>query len=157
MAKRKIVKFPDERLRRISKKVTDFDDELSELLDDMRETMYANEGMGLAAPQVGIPIRAVVMDVNGNFFELINPEIIRAEGEQIDDEGCLSVGPYNDKVKRPSKVTVKFQDRFGYHYEVTGEKYFARCACHEIDHLDGKLFIDISENGQDYIKKHGKK
>ena len=156
MAKRKIVKFPDERLRRISKKVTDFDDELSELLDDMRETMYANDGMGLAAPQVGIPIRAVVMDVNGNFFELINPEIVRAEGEQIDDEGCLSVGPYNDKVKRPYKVTVKAQDRFGYHYEITGEKYFARCASHEIDHLDGKLFIDISENGQDYIKKHGK-
>ena len=157
MAKRKIVKFPDERLRRISKKVTDFDDELSELLDDMRETMYANDGMGLAAPQVGIPIRAVVMDVNGNFFELINPEIVRAEGEQIDDEGCLSVGPYNDKVKRPYKVTVKAQDRFGYHYEITGEKYFARCASHEIDHLDGKLFIDISENGQDYIKTHGKK
>ncbi len=157
MAKRKIVKFPDERLRRISKKVTEFDDELGELLDDMRETMYANDGMGLAAPQVGVPIRAVVMDVCGNFFEFVNPEITFEEGEQIDDEGCLSVGPYNDKVTRPYKVTVKAQDRFGYRYEITGEKYFARCASHEIDHLNGVLFIDKSEKGQDYIKKHGKK
>ncbi len=157
MAKRKILRFPDERLRRVSKKVTEFDDELFELLDDMRETMYANEGMGLAAPQVGVPIRVVVMDVNGNFFEFVNPEIIHQEGEQIDDEGCLSVGQFNDKVKRPYIVTVKAQDRLGNHYQITGEKYFARCVCHELDHLDGILFIDKSEHGKEYIEKHGKK
>lgn len=156
MAKRKVLKFPDERLRRICKPVTEFDDDLYELLDDMRETMYANDGMGLAAPQVGVPIRAVVMDVGGCYFELINPEITFAEGEQIDEEGCLSVGHFNDKVKRPYKVTVKAKDRLGYDLEITGEKYFARCASHEIDHLNGKLFIDISENGQEFIKKHGK-
>ena len=156
MAKRKVLKFPDERLRRISKPVTEFDDELYELLDDMRETMYANDGMGLAAPQVGVPIRAIVMDVGGCYFELINPEITFEEGEQIDEEGCLSVGHFNDNVKRPYKVTVKAKDRLGYNFEITGEKYFARCASHEIDHLIGRLFIDISEHGQEYIKKHGK-
>ena len=147
MAKRKVLKFPDERLRRISKPVTEFDDELYELLDDMRETMYANDGMGLAAPQVGVPIRAIVMDVGGCYFELINPEITFEEGEQIDEEGCLSVGHFNDNVKRPYKVTVKAKDRLGYNFEITGEKYFARCASHEIDHLNGRLFIDISEHG----------
>lgn len=157
MAKRKVLKFPDERLRKISKKVTDFDDELGLLLDDMRETMYANDGMGLAAPQVGVPIRAVIMDISGNFFEFINPQIIHAEGEQEDEEGCLSVGNFNDIVKRPLKVTVRAQDRLGYEYQITGEKYFARCVCHEIDHLDGILFVDRSKNGKEYIKKYGKK
>ncbi len=157
MAKRKVLKFPDERLRKVSKKVTEFDDELAELLDDMRETMYANDGMGLAAPQVGVPIRAVIMDISGNFFEFINPEIVHAEGEQEDEEGCLSVGNFNDVVKRPLKVTVRAQDRLGYKYEITGEKYFARCVCHELDHLDGILFIDRSKNGKEYIKKYGKK
>lgn len=157
MAKRKVLKFPDDRLRKVSKKVTEFDDELAELLDDMRETMYANDGMGLAAPQVGVPIRAVIMDISGNFFEFINPEIVHAEGEQEDEEGCLSVGNFNDVVKRPLKVTVRAQDRLGYKYEITGEKYFARCVCHELDHLDGILFIDRSKNGKEYIKKYGKK
>lgn len=157
MAKRKVLKFPDERLRKVSKKVTEFDDELAELLDDMRETMYANDGMGLAAPQVGVPIRAVIMDISGNFFEFINPEIVHVEGEQEDEEGCLSVGNFNDVVKRPLKVTVRAQDRLGYKYEITGEKYFARCVCHELDHLDGILFIDRSKNGKEYIKKYGKK
>ena len=157
MAKRKVLKFPDERLRKVSKKVAEFDDELGELLDDMRETMYSNDGMGLAAPQVGVPIRAIVMDVSGNFFELINPEIIHSEGEQVDEEGCLSVANFNDTVKRPLKVTVRAQDRLGYKYEITGEKYFARCVCHEIDHLDGILFIDKSKNGKEYIKKFEKK
>lgn len=157
MAKRKVLKFPDERLRKVSKKVAEFDDELGELLDDMRETMYSNDGMGLAAPQVGVPIRAIVMDVSGNFFELINPEIIHSEGEQVGEEGCLSVANFNDTVKRPLKVTVRAQDRLGYKYEITGEKYFARCVCHEIDHLDGILFIDKSKNGKEYIKKFEKK
>lgn len=144
-------------LEKFQKKVTEFDDELAELLDDMRETMYANDGMGLAAPQVGVPIRAVIMDISGNFFELINPEIVHVEGEQEDEEGCLSVGNFNDVVKRPLKVTVRAQDRLGYKYEITGEKYFARCVCHELDHLDGILFIDRSKNGKEYIKKYGKK
>ncbi len=157
MAKRKVLKFPDERLRKKSKEVTDFDDELNSLLDDMRETMYANNGMGLAAPQVGVLIRAIVMDINGCYFELINPKIIAEEGSQTDDEGCLSVGSFSDKVTRPYKITVRAQDRLGYKYEITGEKYFARCVCHEMDHLDGILFIDKSEHGKEYIEKHGKK
>lgn len=157
MAKRKILKFPDERLRRISKPVVEFDEELEELLEDMRETMYANNGMGLAAPQVGVPIRAVVMDLGGNYFEMVNPVILERSGSQVVEEGCLSVPGYSDMVERPEKATVRYQDRMGYTYEVKGEKYFAQCLCHECDHLDGKLYVDISKKGQDYIKKHGKK
>ena len=146
MAKRKVVKIGDPLLRKTSKPVKEFDDELCELLDDMKETMYEYDGMGLAAPQVGVLRRVVVMEVNGCFFEFVNPEIIHQEGEDIDTEGCLSVGKFNSKVKRPYKVTVRAYDRYGYPFEITGEKYFARCACHEIDHLNGVLFVDKCED-----------
>ena len=142
MAIRKIVKMDDELLRKKSKLVTKFDDNLHEILDDMKETMYEFNGMGLAAPQIGILKRVVVMDVNGMFLELINPEIISTEGSDIESEGCLSCGKINKNVERPMKVTVKAQDRYGYNIEITGEKWLARCICHEIDHLDGILFID---------------
>lgn len=157
MAKRKVLKYGDERLRKVAKPVTEFDDDLFELLDDMKDTMYANNGMGLAATQVGVLRRVVIMDLGGSFFELINPEIVASSGEQEDEEGCLSVPNFSDVVKRPYKVTVKAKDRYGYDFEITGEKYFARCACHEIDHLNGVLFVDKSENREKYYKKYGKK
>ena len=155
MASRKVCKIGEEVLRKKSKPVTDFDEDLWTLLDDMKETMYKNDGMGLAAPQVGVLRRVVVMDVNNQFYELINPEIVYQEGEEIDTEGCLSVGKFKDVVKRPYKVTVKAVDRYNYPLEITGEKYFARCVCHELDHLDGILFVDKSEHGKEFLAKKG--
>ncbi len=111
MGNRKVVQFGNEILRKKSKPVKDFDEDLWNLLDDMKETMFNNDGMGLAAVQVGVLRRVVVMEVNTAFFEMINPEIICKEGCDIDSEGCLSVKGFKDEVKRPSKVTVKFQDR----------------------------------------------
>lgn len=157
MAKRKVLKYGDERLRKKSTPVTEFDDDLFELLDDMRDTMYANNGMGIAAIQVGVLKRVVIVDLGGAYFELINPEIVYEEGEQTDKEGCLSVPDFVDSVKRPYKITVKAKDRYGYDFVITGEKYFARCVCHEVDHLNGVLFVDKSDNKEDYIKKNGKK
>lgn len=142
MATRKIVQLGDDLLRKTSKPVTNFNENLEILLDDMRETMYANNGMGLAGPQVGILKRVCVIDVNGAYFELVNPEIIFQEGEDIEKEGCLSCGKTQEYVKRPYKVTVRAQDRYGYEFTLTGEKLLARCMCHEIDHLNGVLFID---------------
>ena len=154
MAKRKVVKIGDPLLRKISKPVKDFDDDLFELLDDMKETMYENDGMGLAAPQVGVLRRVVVMEVNGSYFEFINPEIVHEEGEDVDFEGCLSVGKFNSNVTRPYKLTVRAFDRYGYPFEITGEKYFARCVCHEVDHLNGILFVDKCED-KDKFKDKG--
>ena len=155
MASRKVCKIGEAVLRKKSKPVTDFDEDLWTLLDDMKETMYKNDGMGLAAPQVGVLRRVIVMDVNNQFYELINPEIVYTEGEDVDTEGCLSVGKFSDKVKRPYKVTVKAVDRYNYPLEITGEKYFARCVCHEVDHLDGILFVDKSEHGKEFLAKKG--
>ena len=142
MAVRKVVKMGDDLLRKKSKVVKDFDEKLWELLDDMKETMYEFDGMGLAAPQVAVLKRVVVMEVNNNFYELINPEIIETEGCDIEQEGCLSCGKQRDFVERPYKVTVKAQDRFGFEFTLTGEKWLARCICHEVDHLNGILFVD---------------
>lgn len=152
MAIRKLLHDGDPTLRKKSKPVKDFDDDLDKLLDDMKETMLANNGMGLAAVQVGVLRRAIIIDVDGMFVELINPEIIRQEGQDIDTEGCLSVPNFNGKVKRPYKITVRAFDRYGYPFEITGEKYFARCVCHEVDHLDGILFVDKCENREAYLK-----
>ena len=155
MASRKVVKIGSDVLRKKSKPVVDFDEDLWNLLDDMKETMHKNSGMGLAAPQVGVLRRVIIMEVNEHFYELINPEIVYQEGEDVDTEGCLSVGSFRDKVKRPYLVTVKAVDRYNYPIAITGEKYFARCACHEIDHLDGILFVDKSEHGKDFLSKKG--
>ncbi len=154
MANRKVVKMGNELLRKKAKPVTDFDEDLWNLLDDMKQTMINNDGMGLAGPQVGVLRQIVVMDVNGAFFEMINPQILSQEGEETDTEGCLSVPAFKDMVKRPYKVTVAFEDRYGYPMQITGERYFARCVCHEIDHLNGVLFCDISENNKDFLKKN---
>lgn len=156
MAIRKVVKIGEEFLRKKSKPVKDFDENLWELLDDMKETMYASDGMGLAAPQIGVLRRVVVMEVNNAYFELINPEIIKTKGEDVEEEGCLSVGDFRGRVKRPYEVTVQALDRYGYPFTLKGEKWLARCICHELDHLDGILFVDKSMDREKYLKQGGK-
>ena len=144
MAIRKIVKLGDETLRKVCKPQENFNLRLWTLLKDMADTMYQAEGVGLAAPQVGILRRVVVIDVGDEhgLIELINPEIIAAEGEQAGSEGCLSVPGRRGYVVRPSKVTVRAQDRKGKPFEITGEDLLARALCHEIDHLDGIIYVD---------------
>lgn len=156
MAIRKVVKIGEEGLRKKSKPVKDFDESLWELLDDMKETMIANDGMGLAAPQVGVLRQIVVMEVNNAYFELINPKIVKTKGECIEEEGCLSVGDFRGRVKRPYEVTVEACDRYGYPFTLKGESWLARCICHELDHLDGVLFVDKSIDKDKYLKQGGK-
>ena len=148
MAIRKIVELGDEKLRKHAKPVEKFDLRLRLLLKDMADTMYKANGVGLAAPQVGILRRAVVVDVGEDepqLFELVNPEITAFEGEQEGPEGCLSVPGRSGIVKRPEKVTVRAQDGRGNPIEITAEGFLARAFCHEIDHLDGILYIDKME------------
>ena len=143
MAIRKIVKLgEDEVLRKRSRKVEKFDKRLHVLLDDMADTMYEADGAGLAAPQVGILKRAVVIDVGDGLIELINPEIIAEEGTQMCIEGCLSVPGKRGRVERPAKVRVHAQDRDGNHIELEGEDFLANALCHELDHLDGVVYVD---------------
>lgn len=146
MAIRKILYLPDARLRKVAKPVEHFDDSLQVLIDDMFDTMYDARGVGLAAPQIGVSLRLSVIDIFGDKKQqlvIINPEIIEAHGEQEYDEGCLSVPGAYDKVIRAKKVTVSALDRHGKAFEVTGEDLFAECLQHEIDHLNGKLFVDL--------------
>ena len=142
MAIRNIVKNGDPVLRKICRSVLNFDDKLAVLLDDMIETMNYAEGVGLAAPQVGILRRICVIDVGDGPIELVNPSIIKEEGVQVGSEGCLSVPGQSGTVERPMRVTVKAQDRNGNTFEITGEGLLARAFCHEIDHLNGILYID---------------
>lgn len=142
MADRKVVMMGDELLRKKSKPVRVFDEYLWNLLDDMKDTMHHKNGAGLAAVQVGILKRVVVVEANNMFIELVNPVIVKERGEDIEEEGCLSVGTMTGRVKRPMEVTVVAQDRYGYNFTLTGEKFLARVLCHEIDHLDGVLFVD---------------
>ena len=139
---RRILKLGDENLRKSAKPMTKFDLRLHLLLRDMADTMYKSEGVGLAAPQVGILRRVVVIDVGNGLVELVNPEIIASEGENGGPEGCLSIPGRRGFVVRPMKVTVRAQDRKGKPFEVTGEDFFARALCHEIDHLDGVMYVD---------------
>ncbi len=145
MAIRKIRTDEDPILRKVSKPVSKFDNMLCSFLDDMAETMYHADGVGLAAPQVGVLKRIYIIDVGEGIVEFINPEIIEESGEQIGDEGCLSVPQRYGSVKRPMTVKVRAQDRHGNFFEVVGEELFARAMCHEGDHLDGKIFIDFVE------------
>ena len=155
MAIRNVIQVGDEILRKKSKPVKEFDQKLAELLDDMRETMVKNDGRGLAGVQVGILRRVVVLDVNHMKIELINPEIVDSYGESIEREGCLSVKGETGYVKRPSEVTVKAFDRYGNEFILTGVDMLARALCHEIDHLDGILYID--KVIKDYKEKKDKK
>ncbi len=142
MATRNIVKDGDPILRKICKPVLNFDEHLCQVLDDMAETMYAADGCGLAASQVGILRRYCIVDVGDGIIELINPVIVESDGTQCGDEGCLSFPGQYSEVERPMKVTVKAQDRNGKFFTVTGEGLKARAFCHEIDHLDGIVFKD---------------
>ncbi len=136
-------------LREKCKPVTRFDGELCRLLDDMKETLKRAEGAGLAAPQVGVPIRAVVVDVEEGFFEFINPVFVYTKGEQIGAEGCLSVVGKAGTVRRPAKVKITFQDRAGARHSIVARDFFARAVCHELDHLDGILYTDKATNVHD--------
>jgi len=142
MAIRNIVKIGDDVLRKTCRTQLTFDEKLHQILDDMAETMYAAEGVGLAAPQVGILRRYCVVDVGDGLIELINPVITAMSGSQIGNEGCLSVPDRYEEVERPMTVTVRAQDRNGNNIEITAEGFKARAFCHEIDHLDGTLYID---------------
>ncbi|MDD3705590.1 MAG: peptide deformylase [Clostridiaceae bacterium] len=142
MAVRKIRKDGDEILRKISRKVEVIDDRILTLLDDMKDTMKKAEGVGLAAPQVGVLRRIVVIDIGEGLIELINPVIVYESGEQEDEEGCLSVPGIRGKVKRPEKVIVRAMNRKGETVEITGTDLLAVAFCHEIDHLNGILFTD---------------
>ena len=142
MAIRTIRLSTDEVLRKTCKPIREITPNLLTLLDDMADTMYEANGVGLAAPQVGILKRAVIIDVGEGLIELLNPEILETSGSQTDDEGCLSVPGKYAPVERPNYVKVKYMDRNGDEYIIEGEELMARALCHEIDHLDGILYID---------------
>lgn len=142
MAIRNIVKLGDDVLRKVCRTQMVFDDKLATLLDDMADTMYKAEGVGLAAPQVGILRRVCIVDVGDGIIELVNPVITEKSGKQVGSEGCLSIPDRFEEVKRPMKVTVRAQDRNGNNFTISAEGFKARALCHEIDHLDGILYID---------------
>ena len=155
MALRKIVKIGDNKLRKICKPVEKFDRRLRILLGDMADTMYDANGVGLAAPQVGILRRAVVIDVGDGLVELVNPVIVESDGQQSGPEGCLSIPGRSGVVTRPNHVKVQAQDADGNAIELEAEEFFARAVCHELDHLDGVLYVDkmdreILEGDEEY-------
>ena len=152
---RKIIKLGDETLRKISKPMQKFDLRLWLLLRDMADTMYKADGVGLAAPQVGILRRAVVIDVGDGLVELVNPVIVESDGQQSGPEGCLSIPGRSGVVTRPNHVKVQAQDADGNAIELEAQEFFARAVCHELDHLDGVLYVDkmdreILEGDEEY-------
>ena len=150
MALRNLRYEGDEILRKRSREVSVVDDRIQTLLDDMLETMYTNDGVGLAAPQVGILKRVIVIDVeDGSVYKMINPAIVNKSGEQTGQEGCLSVIETKGDVKRPMNVTVEYLNENSEHVTLNAQGVLARCICHEIDHLEGILFTDR------VIKKQG--
>ena len=153
MAIRNIVKIGDDVLRKTCRTQLTFDDKLATILDDMAETMYKAEGVGLAAPQIGILRRFCIVDVGDGLIELINPVIIEKSGIQTGSEGCLSIPERFEEVERPLKVTVRAQDRHGNNIVITAEDFKARAFCHEIDHLDGVLYIDRVKKDIKNIRK----
>ena len=148
MAIRNIVQVGDDVLRQKCDPVEVFDEKLWKLLDDMKDTVKKEQGAGLAAPQVGVLRRAVVVDVEEGYFEFINPVIVQQKGEQNGWEGCLSVRGKSGIVSRPMKVKLVFQDRNGEKYILQAKGFFARAICHELDHLDGVLYIDKASHIQ---------
>ncbi len=157
MAIRKIIYLPDPRLRQVNAPVDVFDDKLQSLIDDMFETMYHAKGVGLAAPQIGINVRLSVVDASDDKAEqlvLVNPEIIASEGEMEYMEGCLSVPGAYDTVIRANNVTIRALDRFGKVFEMSADGLLGECFQHEIDHLNGKLFVDrLSPLKQAMVRK----
>jgi peptide deformylase len=161
--RREIITYPNPILLKVSDPVSTekIDDEMRELLDDMVETMYADDGIGLAAPQVGINLRAIVVDIrqdSSNLFKMINPEIISMEGEEEMEEGCLSVPGLQVSIKRAMKVTVRYLDEMGKEQEIDAEELLAVAFQHEIDHLNGHLIIDnVSRLKRDLYTRKVKK
>ena len=145
MGLRKILTDKDSALHKVCKPVVKFDDRLHKLLDDMRETLIESGGVGLAAPQVGILRRVVLVDNGEEILELVNPTLVETDGEQVGAEGCLSVPGKYGLVKRPYYAKVRAQDRDGNWFEAEGEELTARCFCHELDHLDGILYTQVME------------
>ena len=144
MAIREIRKYDDPALYKVCRPVEKFDERLGELLDDMAETMYQANGVGLAAPQVGILRRVVVIDVGDGIIELVNPRILRTAGSETTSEGCLSFPGEYGLVERPTEVEIEAEDRHGKTFRMTGHDLLARAFCHETDHLDGKVFKTIA-------------
>ena len=148
MGLRKILTDKDPALHKVCKPVTSFDKKLHKLLDDMNETLIDSQGVGLAAPQVGILRRVFLVDVgveDNEIIEFINPEILETDGEQEGPEGCLSVPGRYGLVKRPYRVKVRAQDRYGEWFETEGEELIGRCFCHENDHLNGVVYTEVME------------
>jgi len=145
MGIRKIMTVKEPCLHKVCRPVEKFDGKLHKLLDDMKETLLDANGIGLAAPQVGILRRVVVVDTGEEMLELVNPELLETSGEQEGAEGCLSVPGKYGLVKRPMVAKVRAQDRDGNWFEVEGEELIARCFCHEIDHLDGIVYTEVME------------
>lgn len=146
MAIRNIIQLGDPTLRKKSFEVTDFGAKTSQLLDDMKDTLIKAEGAGLAAPQVGVLRRVFIVMAEGQYYECINPQIVKQSGKQVGDEGCLSVKGKYGTVTRPNKVTVKAFDRNGKPFVVEATGFLARAFCHENDHLDGIVYVDKAEN-----------
>lgn len=161
MARRELVLYPDPRLRQPTEKVSVFDTSLHKLLDDMSQTMYASRGIGLAAPQIGEALRITVVDISEDKterLELINPIITDSSGEISFEEGCLSIPEYRDTVVRKELITVTAQNRHGEPFQIEAEGLLAICLQHEIDHLEGILFIDrLSRIRRDMFKRWFKK
>jgi len=154
MAVLEVLVYPNPALRATTRAVTEFDDALKKLVSDMWETMYLSNGVGLAAPQVGEPLRLVVIDWDGNRYVLANPEIVEAEGAVKCDEGCLSFPGIYEEVLRPDKIRVRYRDEHGEEHDETIEGFLARVFAHEIDHLNGKLLIDhLSPLKRTFLKK----
>jgi len=157
MALRTILHYPDPRLRQVAKPVPAVDDTVRQLVDDMAETMYAAPGIGLAAIQVNVPLRVVVIDISETRDQLqvfINPEIVEQTGKQVFEEGCLSVPGIYDEVERAHHVRVRALDRLGQPFEIEADDLLATCLQHEIDHLNGKVFVDyLSRLKQSRIRK----
>lgn len=145
MGIRKILTDKDPALHKVCKSVEVFDRKLHKLLDDMAETLEKANGVGLAAPQVGILRRVVIVDTGEEILELVNPTLVETSGEQCGPEGCLSVPGRYGLVTRPYRAKVRAQDRFGEWYEVEGEEIIARCFCHELDHLDGIVYTQVMQ------------
>jgi peptide deformylase len=154
-----IVKYGQEVLEQPAKPVSEFNNELEKLIADMFETMYAANGVGLAAPQIGLSLRLCVIDTtpgedSQTKLILVNPVVVQKEGEQLQEEGCLSLPDFRAKTPRPLRVTVRAQDSHGKEFTVTGEDLLARALCHETDHLDGRLFIQhLTRLKRDSIKR----
>ena len=152
MAIRRILTAEEPILRERTKRVSSFDASLHRLLEDMLETMRDAPGVGLAANQVGVPLQVAVIELDDHITELVNPEIVKSSGEQLDWEGCLSIPGYVAETGRAMKVTVKARDRNGKEFRVKGEELFARALQHEIDHLNGVLYVDHLESLEELVR-----